>query len=371
MLIVKIIMVIIKPHHILLIMILIGYVAILPITSLYGQNNDNTDNRVETLASSITENLPDDQEKAFAIYAWVAQNIEYDFLGVENVTMGFESSQVVEEALTKGKGVCQHYAELFHALAEESGLTSIVVFGYTRQNGKIDKVPHAWSALMIDSSWYLFDPTWGAGYFDGTNYQHQFREKYFKVKPAEMIKSHMPFDPLFQFLEKPVTHENFKKGKFQPGDLSIDYKKEIIRFRSLDRENQIAESMVRVKDFGIANTMVRGYYSNLNRQHQVYIANRQVDLHNEAIDKFNKVVADYNNYAQEMNALGGRFPNNSSNIEAKLNQLESDAVEVQALFNQVDAPARLALTLAENQENLEMLLKQIRKEQIRLQKSRL
>lgn len=334
-------------------------------------STQNTALIIRELSDSLMQDAKTEEEKAFVIYTWVAKNIEYDYLGVENITMGFESSEVVREALEKRKGVCQHYAELFHAIADASGLTSIVVFGYTRQNGKIDKVPHAWNALMIDSSWYVFDPTWGSGYFSESTYKHVFSEQYYKVPPEKMIKSHMPFDPLFQFLEKPVSHESFKNGKFTHTDLNIDYKNDIIRFLELPEEDQLAESMERIKDFGIANSMVRGYYSNLNRRYKVFIANRQVDLHNEAIEKFNKVVADYNSYAEQMNTLGGRFPNNSQKIEAALNKMETEAVEVQELFSAIDAPARLALTLAENQENLEKLLAQIRKEQVRLRKSKL
>ena len=341
--------------------------------SLSGQDNyhEETDTAlltpvVQELALDLTKNKTKDREKTYAVYAWVAQNIEYDFLGVENVTLGFESSRVISEALEKRKGVCQHYAELFHALAAASGLKSIVVFGYTRQNGKIDKVPHAWNALMIDSAWYLFDPTWGSGYFDGSAYQHAFREKYFMVQPQQMISSHMPFDPLFQFLNNPVSHENFKKGKFIPGEQPIDFTNEINDYLSLPEEQQVKESMERIQDFGIANTMVRGYYSNLNRRHKVYVANQQVDLHNQAIELFNEVVTQYNQYASEMNARGGKFPENTGPTESQLKDMESKALEVQRLFNEVDAPARLAQTLSENRENLEMLIKQIQKEKNRL-----
>lgn len=326
----------------------------------------NTALIIRELSDSLMQDAKTEEEKALTIYTWVAQNIEYDYLGVDNITMGFESSQVVEEALRLRKGVCQHYAELFHALAIESGLRSVVVFGYTRQNGKIDKVPHAWNALMIDSSWYLIDATWGSGYFDGTNYQHEFREKYFMVSPSEMIRSHMPFDPLFQFLRNPVSHENFRKGKPMPGEESIDFKNEVKRYFSLGEEDQVTEAMRRVKEFGIANTMVRGYYTNLNRRHNVHVANQQVDLHNQAIEKFNEVVAGYNVYADQMNARGGRLPKNTDEITQQLEDLEKKALEVEQLFSEIDAPTRLALTLSENQKNLEMLLKQVRKEHERL-----
>jgi hypothetical protein len=335
------------------------------------ETNGNTNQNIQRLTLELIQGLDTEEEKARAIYTWVAQYLEYDYLGVENVTLGFESTDVVQEALSKRKGVCQHYAELFDALARESGLTSLVVFGYTRQNGKIDKVPHAWNAVMIDSVWYLSDPTWASGYFNGTTYVNDFRDIYFMVPPSEMIKSHIPFDPIFQFLKHPVSHDNFKNGHFKPGDISIDYKAEINRYFTSKEEEKIAGAMERVKDFGIANTMVRGYYSNLNRQYKVFYANRQIDLHNEAIEKFNSLVAAYNNYAERMNARGGRIPENPAPLENELIEMEKRAIEIQEMFRKIDAPAGLAHTLAKNQDNLENLLAQIKREINRLKKARI
>ena len=351
-----------------LIPIFAGYTLVSQAQMVAGQERSSPDSNaeVEKLAKEITAKADDDNDKAYAIYEWVACNITYDFMGVENVTMGFESTQVVKEALDTGKGVCQHYAELFHALAIASDLESLVVSGYTRQNGKIDKVPHAWNALKINSTWYLFDPTWGSGYFDGSAYQQEFRDNYFMVKPIEMIKSHMPFDPLFQFLPHPVSHLNFEKGKNIPGDQAFEVNTDTEDYLTLSEDQQIKESMDRVKSFGIANTMVRGYYSNLNRRYKVFVANQQVELHNRAIEKFNKVVEGYNSYATEMNARGGRLPKNTRPIKNQLETLEEKAYEVQKLFEAIDAPARLALTLSENKKNLEMLLNQIQKDIARL-----
>lgn len=358
-----------KLNKIILLSTALCYSLVLPSQMVAEQ--DSSSPAVEKLAAHITGNTDGDKEKANAIYSWVAQNIDYDYLGVENVTLGFKSMDVVAEALEKRKGVCQHYAELVHALAVESGLTSIVVFGYTRQNGRIDKVPHAWNALMIDSTWYLFDPTWGSGYVMGKQYRKEYTEKYFMVKPGKMIKSHMPFDPLFQFLEYPVGHDAFKHGRSSDSSLQLDYRKGIQRYLGLDEKSQLAESMERVQQFGIANTMVRGYFSNLNSRYRVHVANRQINLHNQAIELLNEVVNDYNLYVEDMNARDGRLPEDTRQIEATLDRMEARAEEAMSLFSQVDPPMKLAQTLAKNVENLEKLLAQVRKEQNRLKQHKL
>ncbi len=321
----------------------------------------------DELAARLTNGLSSEKSKAYSIYYWIANNIDYDYYEAENVTLGSGSDDVVEEALRKRKGVCQHYAELFHALAERAGFNSLVVYGYVKQDGKIAKVPHAWNALEIDSAWYLFDPTWGAGYLTGTKYHRHFSEDYFMVKPREMIASHMPFDPLFQFLYYPVGHEEFKRGNPSDSSLYVDYASEIQRYLFLTEEESLPEAMTRVEAFGIANTMVRGYYSNLNQRHRVYLANKQIDMHNKAVDMFNEVVNEYNVYVNALNARGGRFPEDTRELEMLLGSIETKAIEVNDLFNSINPPMKLEHVMTKNQNSLLKLLDQVRKEQKRLQ----
>lgn len=329
---------------------------------------DTATKNIGSLAKALTKNLTGDDAKACAIYNWVAHNIRYDYLGVDNVTLGFNSEDVVQEALDRRKGVCQHFAELFDTLARHAGLTSTIIFGYTKQNGKIAKVPHAWNAVKIDSSWYLYDPTWGAGYFTGSKYHQHYSLDYYKITPDKMIASHMPFDPLFQFMEYPVSRYDFEKGKRRDSSYYINYKTEIQRYLSMSEADQLPEAMLRVQQFGINNTMVRGYYSNLNRRNKVYLANQEVDKHNRATALLNELVAEYNNYVDDMNARAGRFPDDTRQTEAKLRDMEGKAVRAKALFDEVNPPMRLAETLANNEENLDKLLTQIRTEQDRLKR---
>lgn len=329
---------------------------------------DSKTGSVAELADYLTGYLEDEETKAWAIYYWVANNIRYDLIKAENVTIGSPRDKILQEALHERIGVCQHYAELFNALALESGLDAVVVSGYVKQNGDIGKLPHAWNAAKIDGNWFLFDPTWGAGHVMNDRYREFFTEDYFKIEPEMMIKSHMPFDYLFQFLNYPIGHSAFEKGKYRPDStFLIDYKHEIDFYRSLPEDQQVVASMARVKELGIANSMIRGYYSNLNQQHRVHLANQQVDLHNKAIDMFNEVVDDYNVYVNMMNSRGGRFPENTTEIEKLLLNIEQKALEVDAIFKSIDPPMKLAQTMAKNQENLDKLLVQIRKELQRLE----
>ena len=63
--------------------------------------------------------------------------------------------------------------------------------------------------LYITMSWYFVDPTWGSGYLSDGRFVKQINNFYFMTKPKDMIRSHMPFDPLWQFLYNPVTNQEF------------------------------------------------------------------------------------------------------------------------------------------------------------------
>ncbi len=323
--------------------------------------------RVETLAAYLGPEGAGDETRAAAIYYWVAHNIRYDYAAAQNVTMGSFSDSVISEALTRRLGVCQHYAELFDTLARSMGLRSTVVFGYVKQNGKVAGIPHAWDAVKLDTTWYLFDPTWGAGYVVNDRYEQHFSWEYFKVHPVDLLPTHMPFDPLFQFVNDPIDHNEFARGRRDDRrQRHQDYRTGIGAFLAMPEEQQLPLAMERVKSLGITNHMTRAYYSYLNRRHEVYVANRQIDMHNRAIDMFNEVIADYNQYVNGMNARQGRYPNDTREIENLLQNVEAKAREVKVLFDSINPPMRLAQTLYENQQTLNRLLLQVQKERKRL-----
>jgi len=174
----------------------------------------------EKMAQYFVSNFHTQIDRARAIYKWITEEIYYDekkLLDIENGTYyntGDEKNLDAQQTLKTGKGVCYDYACLFTAIANESGLNSFVVTGYTRSNKAIsDTIGHAWSAAEIDSRWYLFDPTWGAGYINNSGkYVHKVNDMFFMAGPEEFIKTHMPLDPLWQFLNYPVTRDEFQKG---------------------------------------------------------------------------------------------------------------------------------------------------------------
>src|SRR5450759_502438 len=158
---------------------------------------------IDGIAGYVTSNFKTDKEKARAIFIWIASNIQYDIDNMFAINFYEQKEEKISKALRNRKGICENYAALFNDVASKSGIISFMIEGYTKQNGFADYIPHAWCAALIDNSWFMFDPTWGSGYVSNGKFYKKINNDYFKVAPSTLIKSHMPFDFLWEFLNYP------------------------------------------------------------------------------------------------------------------------------------------------------------------------
>ena len=244
---------------------------------------------------------PDDQSRA--IFIWIATNIQYDIDNMFAINFYQQPNEIIDKVLKTRKGICMSYAELFKDIANKVGVKTYVISGYTKQNGFVDYIPHAWCACMIDSVWYLFDPTWGSGYIQNGKFVRQINNYYFKTKPEQMVKSHMPFDPLWQFLNYPVTNQEFYEGKTQ-----INNKKDFFNFvdtlQSFEKQSEVGQlisSSNRIEKNGVKNSLVFDRLQHNKREIEYYNNKTLVDNYNSAVNSFNNginllnVFIDYRN----------------------------------------------------------------------------
>jgi hypothetical protein len=164
---------------------------------------------VPALAAYLARAGHEDLMRARAIYRWVAGHITYDLEGFRSGQPGDLSPETV---LHRGRSVCEGFAGLAQALGEAMGLKVDIVRGWSKGYGytpgqKLDgPTNHAWNAVEIDGRWHLMDPTWGAGYLDGAmQFVRRFQEHYFLTKPEEFVFDHLPENPSWQLLERPLS----------------------------------------------------------------------------------------------------------------------------------------------------------------------
>lgn len=154
-------------------------------------------NSTDSIAKYIKTNFKTDNDKIRAVFFYTASNLSYDVANMFTVNIEETPQDRILKALKTKKGICWDYALIFNELANSVGIKSILIQGYTKQNGKVDILGHAWCASRIENKWYLFDPTWGSGYVNNNKYTRKINDVYFKVDPAKMLISHMPFDYLW------------------------------------------------------------------------------------------------------------------------------------------------------------------------------
>src|SRR5687768_4634767 len=135
-------------------------------------------------ASYISDHFTSDSSKVRAIFVWIANNISYN-VKKSSSRESLKQRQPVDDVLRTRSAVCQGYADLFHELGKQCGIKAIVINGYTKQQGLIDRISHAWIGAEINRQWFLFDPTWAAGYVQNNKFVKRFSEQYFMVMPSE------------------------------------------------------------------------------------------------------------------------------------------------------------------------------------------
>jgi len=259
---------------------------------------DSLTNTTRNVADYITANFKTDESKVRAIFIWIASTIKYDVENMFAINLYETTEEKISTALQTKKGICQNYAALFNEICLKSGLKSFTIEGYTKQNGFADYLPHAWCGVLVDSNWFIFDPTWGSGYVNNGKFFKKINNAYFKGQPEEFIKSHMPFDPLWQFLNYPVTSQEFNEGKTGSNNKRtyFNYPDSIKAYVEQDQIGQLSAASQRIEKNGVKNSLTYERLAHIKREIEVYNQNEAVGLYNSAI-------ADYNEGLNNLNAF--------------------------------------------------------------------
>lgn len=305
------------------------------------------------IAKHLTKNLTKDADKARAIYFWISHTIKYD-VALAKLNKRYNSSdELVKEVLQKRQGVCQHYSELFLEMARAVGLKAYLIKGYTRQrDGKIAPLSHAWNAVRIGQDFFLIDATWASGYQTHKKFVREFRDDYFMIKPSDFIKTHMPFDPIWQFLDNPLSQADFINNDYQKLSQkgNFPFRKLIAEYEALRRFDQLRVSTDRIRNSGVKNKLIKTMVDENSNQMTLL-------LYNQAVDTLNYGVGRYNTYIQHKN---NQFKNSDLSDE-KIQELINSA------GNAIDAADKILYPLISSRDELSRAIRKTRKQIPRLQ----
>jgi len=253
----------------------------------------------DLIAQFINKEFNNETDKIRAIFIWTAQNISFDIKRLYKTNKNIGKKELIKTTLSQRKAVCEGYATLFNDLVTKAGIKSYIVSGYTKQNGKVDNYGHAWCVAKIDSEWFVFDPTWGAGHIlNSTQYIKAINNDYFKVDPKDMIASHMPIDPLWQLLDYPISNQEFYDGKTEIDSSKIffNYKDSIAAYEKQNNLERFISSGRRIKEREIKNKIIEDHIEYLRIEIDYFHNRYNVDKFNLAIDNYNLGVSHYNEF---------------------------------------------------------------------------
>ncbi|MBK3519598.1 transglutaminase domain-containing protein [Carboxylicivirga marina] len=201
----------------------------------------NSYEHYEPLAEQIKADFKTDEDRAAAIFAWIAFNIQYDVESYysrhpKSISYSYSSEEerrqiekqihemLAEQTIQEGKGVCQGYSELFRVLCLECGIECEIVSGHSKTmpeeiGRKLAYSDHAWNAVRLNGQWHLLDATWAAGSVNHRfgEFVPKFNPIYYKTKPELFFLNHYPDDTRWlltryresQFVSIPLVHSAY------------------------------------------------------------------------------------------------------------------------------------------------------------------
>ncbi len=222
--------------------------------------------------------------------------------------------------MRRRKGVCENFASLFTDIANRLDIASYVVHGYAAGSGDSRDVAHSWSAVQLDTVWYLCDPTWDASLQNG--YQ------YFLADPLMFAQTHVPFDPIWQLLDQPQGY-NYPKGM---STSIFNFRDSIKTFLAADSLQQFISIERRMKQLGKNKEMFRLWQSYNRMNIAIISGENDMQLYNGAVDDLNKATDIFNEYVMFRN--NGFLPSRSD--AAIISMLNPVTIHIQNAKKKID-----------------------------------
>ncbi len=330
-------------NHFVILFVFISNLIVAQIPNQYESIDRKIDEMPNNLESStaqiidyINANFSSLDDKIRAAFYWTASSIDYDIENMFNQKLNQTPQQKIELVMQTKKGVCMHYAEVFNDLMNKLNVNTIIVEGYTKQDGKVTQLGHVWCASKINNKWFLFDPTWASGHVTNGKYIKKLNNNYYKAEASTFIINHIPFDYLWQFSEFPITNKEFYDGRLVSENTSqrFDFFKEVEKHLNLSELDKAIASANRIEKNGLLNELILERYN----FEKTKIENFKLK---NSFDKVTQIVAN----ANEATVLYNEFIKYKNN---KFTPIVSD----EALKNKIQVPYNMLLNAISDLDKL-------------------
>ncbi|MEO7265198.1 MAG: transglutaminase domain-containing protein [Ferruginibacter sp.] len=154
---------------------------------------------VAIIADTLTRPFSDKEEKARAIYYWIANNIKLDIKGTKSNENKNNDPVIVTKTR---KATPLGFALLFQEMSSMANIRCLVVEGYIKNNtedinNKPDETNHAWNVVQLGQSpeqWFYVDVMKASGFADKkmSLFTPQFTSQYFFADKPLFNLDHYP-----------------------------------------------------------------------------------------------------------------------------------------------------------------------------------
>ena len=141
---------------------------------------------VAVIADTITRNFTDNEQKARAIFYWIAHNIEID---PKATKQNDNKNTLPEKVIALRKATPLGFSLLVQEMCSDANIRCLSVDGFVKNyaaeiNETADEKNYSWNVVQLGQSperWYYIDAARASGYLDKklTSFTKQFTSEYF------------------------------------------------------------------------------------------------------------------------------------------------------------------------------------------------
>lgn len=317
------------------------------------QRGKATWNSTNDVALWILARHKSERDRYRAAYQWVTTQIRYDKDSSFLLNAGGSERDKIDIAFKRRRGVCENFAAIFADICRHANLEVHVIHGYTRTGGRVQPQGHTWCAGMVDGEWYFFDPTWDAG--GG----HQF----YMCAPGEFIETHIPFDPIWQLLEYPVSNADFARGIFNRSwaRKPLNYRDSIAAYLNENRQTKLEATEKRMAAAGLEVSQIRTNYAVVRMKLEMERQEDQVNWYDSAVQLVNNATVALNRFIELRNA---GMPFAAADPSSHLQMAEKELTYAETFLEKIDrSPATLVLGTWFARDKIETLRTRIAEQQ--------
>ncbi len=297
---------------------------------------DSLISSTDGIAYYVSKNFSSETDQARAVFIILAKNISYDVHNFLHFDINLTIQNNNDSSLKFKKGICADYVYLYSDITNKLGIETHNISGYTMLKSRINHVPHAWCASKIGAKWYFVDPTWGAGYVENGQFYPKVNNDFFMVLPSQFIRTHMPFDPLWQSLNYPITREEFRKGKFKVNNKNkeyFNYSDTLEVYKRQSYVDQLKSECYRIQNSGIDNYLTYDILYHL----KLKIENNFVDQFNLAFEHYKNATFRMNEFIEYSNDYFMPFTSEAE-IRKTLSDIDQSIQEAYVVLNEIRDP---------------------------------